>query len=92
MKTRQDKPDKTNAVIKKTYSLVSRLLAALFGAVLFAIIVPVSYWLIFDGMPTESFLTGIATLIVAGLVIGAVLGALFPRFFGFVFEIFIDDV
>ena len=43
-------------MIKKTYSLVSRLLAALFGAILFAIIVPVSYWLIFDGMPTESLL------------------------------------
>ena len=56
MKTRQDKPDKTNAVIKKTYSLVSRLLAALFGAVLFAIIVPVLYWLIFDSIPTESLL------------------------------------
>ena len=79
-------------MIKKTYSLVSRLLAALFGAVLFAIIVPVSYWLIFDGMPTESFLTGIATLIVAGLVIGAVLGVLFPRFFGFIFESFVDEI
>ena len=43
-------------MIKKTYSLVSRLLAALFGAILFAIIVPVSYWLIFDSIPTESLL------------------------------------
>ena len=79
-------------MIKKTYSLVSRLLAALFGAVLFAIIVPVSYWLIFDGMPTESFLTGIAILAGSGLVIGAVLGVLFPRFFGFIFESFVDEI
>ena len=85
-------PEKTNTVIKKTYSLVSRLLAALFGAVLFAIIVPLSYWLIFESIPTESFLRGIATLVVAGLVIGAVLGALFPRFFGFIFESFVDEI
>ena len=77
--------------MKKTYDLLSRLLAALFAGVLFTIIAPVSYWVIFKNVPSESFVTGIAVLAAIGFAIGAVLGALFPKIFGFIFELFTDS-
>ena len=76
--------------MKKVYSFIARLFAALFGGVIFAIITPLSYWLIFDSVPSESFFTGIGILAGAGFVIGAVLGAMFPKAFGFIFELFTD--
>lgn len=76
--------------MKKVYSIVSRLLAALFGGVLFAIITPVSYFLIFKSVPSESLVTGITVLVAIGFAIGAVLGALFPKVFGFIFDVFTD--
>jgi hypothetical protein len=76
--------------MKKVYSLLSRVLAAIFGGVIFAIITPLSYWLIFKSVPTESFFTGLGILAGVGFVIGAILGALFPKVFGFIFELFTD--
>jgi len=64
---------------------IKRVLAALFGAVLLGILVPIASFLMFDG------LGGIALLAGLGAVIGAILGALFPRVFGFVFGIFFDE-
>lgn len=71
--------------MKKLY----RFLAALFGAVLFGIIVPIAYLFAFDQLPLDGF-KGILLLIGVGLIFGAILGALFPRVFGFVFEAFIE--
>jgi hypothetical protein len=70
-------------------SKVLRILAAGFGAVLFGIIVPVVYLLVFEGVPFGS-LNGFLLLVGAGLAVGACLGALFPRVFGFIFEMFMD--
>ena len=78
-------------MIKKTYSFIARLFAALFGGVIFAIITPLFCWLIFDSMPTENFLTGLGILGGAGFVIGGVLGAMFPKAFGLIFELFTDS-
>ena len=66
-----------------------RVLAALFGAVLFSIIVPIAYFFAFDQLPLDD-LKGIALLVGVGVIIGAILGALFPRVFGFVFEVLFD--
>ena len=68
---------------------LKRVLAALFGAILFAIIVPLAYFLTFKQLPLPG-LTGIALLAGIGVVVGAILGALFPRVFGLVFELFFD--
>ena len=69
---------------------VKRVLAAIFGAILFGIIVPIAYFFAFHRFPFDIF-TGIALVAGAGAVLGAILGALFPRVFGFVFESFLDQ-
>jgi hypothetical protein len=66
-----------------------RVLAALFGSILFSIIVPIAYFFAFDQPPLDG-LKGIALLAGVGVTVGAILGALFPRVFGFVFEVFFD--
>jgi hypothetical protein len=65
-------------------NILKRVFAALFGAILFSIIVPLAYYFAFRQFPLEGF-TGIALLAGGGLVLGAILGAMFPRIFGFVF-------
>lgn len=67
--------------------MTKRILAALFGAVLFGLLAPLAYVLLGGG---DMNLMGLVWLAVLGLVVGAVLGALFPRVFGFVFELFMD--
>jgi hypothetical protein len=57
--------------------------------VLFGIVVPVGYFFAFDGLPFEG-VKGIAVLAGVGIAVGATLGALFPRVFGFIFEMFPD--
>ena len=66
-----------------------RALAALFGAILFSIIVPITYFLVFEQFPID-FFKGIALLAGVGAMVGAILGVLFPRVFGFIFEVFFD--
>jgi hypothetical protein len=68
---------------------LKRVLAGAFGALIFAIGVPIAYYFVFDHLPLEGFQGG-ALLVGVGAVLGAVLGALFPRVFGFVFESFFD--
>ena len=69
--------------------MIRRTLAALFGAFLFGIIAPIAYFFLFDAFPLEGF-KGIAAVSAAGAVFGAVIGTLFPRVFGFIFEMFLD--
>lgn len=68
-----------------------RLLAAIFGAILFAILVPIGWILAFSGLPSLGNLNGLIVLIGSGLAVGALLGALFPKVFGFIFEMFFDN-
>ncbi len=70
--------------------MIKRILAAIFGAVLFAILVPGGWYLAFDGVPFDNPIKGILVLVGSGLAIGALLGALFPKVFGFIFEMFLD--
>ena len=69
--------------------MIKRFLAAIFGAVLFVIIVPIGYSLTFDQFPIDGF-KGIILVAGGGMALGAVLGAMFPRVFGYVFEMFLD--
>ena len=68
---------------------IKRVLAALFGAILFGVIVPVIYLVAFDKPPVDG-LNGVVLLIGCGMAFGGILGALFPRVFGFIFEFFIE--
>jgi hypothetical protein len=68
---------------------LKRVLAGAFGALIFAIVVPIAYYFAFDHLPLDGF-QGVVLLAGVGAVLGAVLGALFPRVFGFVFELFFD--
>lgn len=68
---------------------IKRVLAALFGAILFGIIVPVIYLVAFDKPPLDG-LNGILLLIGSGVAIGAIVGALFPRIFEFFIDVLFD--
>ena len=70
--------------------MIKRLLAAGFGGVVFAIITPITYLLIFDRFPLEGVVSSIALLAGIGFAIGALLGARFPKVFGFLFEMIFD--
>lgn len=67
--------------------MTNRFLAAMFGAVLFGVLAPILYVLL---VAVPQSIMGFVWLAVAGVVVGAALGALLPRVFGFVFEIFMD--
>lgn len=67
-----------------------RLLAAVFGAVLFLIISPIAYYFIFKEFPFGG-LREIALVLGGGAAFGAILGAMFPRVFGFIFEAFLGN-
>jgi hypothetical protein len=68
---------------------LKRVLAGAFGALIFAIVVPMAYFFAFGHLPLDGF-QGFAILAGVGAVLGAVLGVLFPRVFGFVFESFFE--
>lgn len=70
--------------------MIKKVLAAVFGGILFAIIMPIAYWLIFSSMPLEGFLSGIILLVTCGFIFGGILGALFPKVFGFLFEVLLE--
>ena len=67
--------------------MTNRFLAAMFVAVLFGVLAPILYVLL---VAVPQSIMGFVWLAVAGVVVGAALGALLPRVFGFVFEIFMD--
>ena len=56
---------------------------------MFGIIVPLAYFFTFDQLPLDGP-KGLALLTGVGVIVGGILGALFPRVFGFVFEVFFD--
>ena len=68
-------------------AMIKRIAAGAFGAVVLGISVPVLYILLI-GVPAS--LLGIVWIALIGVATGAVLGALFPKFFGFVFETMMD--
>lgn len=70
---------------------LKRTIIALFGGVVFAIILPVSWLLIFKSLPGESF-TAWGLFIGACFVVGAILGTLFPKVFGFFLVLFLDEI
>ena len=70
--------------------MIKRVLASVFAGILFAIIAPIAYWLIFSSMPLEGVLSGIILLVACGFIVGATLGALFPKVFGVLFEVLLD--
>lgn len=63
--------------------MTKRVLAGIFGAVLFAVLVPLAYILAF-AMPNN--LASLAWLFAGGAALGGLLGAMFPKVFGFFFE------
>lgn len=70
--------------------MTKKILSSIFGAFVFAVLLPLGYWLIFKELPLDGFFASIALLAAIGLVVGAILGAMFPRVFGFIFEMFVD--
>jgi hypothetical protein len=70
--------------------ILTRLFAVLFGAILFSVIVPVAYYFAFNQFLFNSS-TGIALLVGIGFISGGLLGAVFPRVFGFVLIIFFGE-
>jgi len=70
-----------------TMKNVKRFLLAIFGAFIFPIVVPIAYFFAFDKLPSDGC-RGVALLAGVGAILGAFLGALFSRVFGFVVESF----
>jgi hypothetical protein len=70
--------------------MIRRTLSALFGAFLFSIITPIAYFLLFESFPLEG-LKGLGAVSAAGATFGVVIGAIFPRVFGFIFEMFLNS-
>jgi hypothetical protein len=69
---------------------LTRLFAVLFGAILFSVIVPVACYFAFNQFLFQSS-TGITILVGIGFILGALLGTVFPRVFGFVLIIFFGE-
>jgi len=70
--------------------MTKRILSSIFGAFLFTILVPVAYLLAFENLPLDGFFASLILLGIIGCVLGAILGYLFPKIFGFIFEMFMD--
>jgi hypothetical protein len=68
--------------------MILRVLAALFGALIFGLAVPI-LWPLWFAVPFGNF-TGVVVLAATGVIIGAILGVMFPRVFGFIFEVIFD--
>lgn len=66
---------------------LKRVLAGVFGGVLLAIGGTVAYILLI-GVPGS--LMALLSIAAVAFVIGAILGSLFPKFFGLVFDAFMD--
>ena len=69
--------------------MAKRIFSSIFGAILFSIVVPVGYYHGFDSVPFGKF-KGVILLAGLGAVGGVVLGACFPKVFGFIFDNLID--
>lgn len=70
--------------------MIKKILAAAFGGILFGIITPILYLLLFKEGPLETFISSMVLLAAAGFTLGAILGARFPKVFGFIFEMIFD--
>ncbi len=70
-------------------STIGRLLTALFAALIFALMLPLSYWAAQGGNSFES-IDDLLRQVGLGALIGAVLGLLFPKVFRFFFEAIIN--
>lgn len=68
--------------------MMVRVLAALFGALIFGLLVPI-LWPMWFAVPFGNF-TGVMILAGSGVILGAILGILFPKVFGFIFEALFD--
>ncbi len=79
-------PSNISHSAKNNHPMTKRVLAGIFGAVIFGILVPVLYsWAL--SVPGTMGLVGLALI---GVVGGAFVGARFPCVFGFPFEALLD--
>lgn len=69
--------------------MIRRVLAAIFGATLFGIALPIGYGLTYGNFPFEGS-TGIAVVAGVGVILGGFLGLLFPRIFGWIVEFILE--
>lgn len=69
--------------------MIKRLLAGLFGAILFGVIIPITLFVGFESLPLDGP-SGLLIIIGASTVFGFAMGCSFPKVFGFIFEIFIS--
>ena len=69
--------------------MIRRILAGVFGAVVFGIIIPIITSVAFESIPLDG-LNGLLVLVGISVVLGFVLGCSFPKVFGFIFEAFTD--
>jgi hypothetical protein len=67
--------------------MLKRALSGTLGALVIGILTPVLY-LLLVGVPGSSM--EFSWIVLIGSVTSAILGAIFPKFFGFVFEIYMD--
>lgn len=70
--------------------MITRILSAAFGGILFGIFTPIVYLLLIGEGPLDSFVNSLILLVAAGFALGAMLGAIFPKPFEFLFEMITD--
>jgi hypothetical protein len=74
----------TSAKQSRSFPMIRRVFAGIFGAILFGVLTPILFTLLI-GVPDS--VIGFVWLAVVGAASGAFLGASFPRVFGFFFEV-----
>lgn len=71
-------------------NLRKRILVSIIAAILCSVIVPLAYYFAFSGFPSEGY-KGVIMLMVIGLIVGALLGSLFPRCVGWMIDWILFD-